>query len=153
MSVGLKWAVSVMFFGISLFACTSKDTTAKQSDGQDTKFTQYYIKGENLYRKHCSNCHQSNGKGLGLLYPPLDSSDYIDNHFHEVMCLIRYGISGELIVNGKNFNKAMPAIPTLTDLEIAELTTYLYNTWGRKKGIADVKEATAILERCRADRR
>jgi cytochrome c551 len=118
------------------------------SCSNDPKFNQYYVQGEQLYVKNCSNCHQKNGKGLGLVYPPVDQSDYLDKNFEAVLCLMKYGTKGELVVNGKTFNQPMPGIPTLTDLEIAELATYLYNNWERKRGLVDVKEATAVIEKC-----
>ena len=116
---------------------------------QDNKLTQYTRQGEELYLKHCSNCHQANGKGLGLVYPPVDVSDFIDSNFQKTICLIEYGTSGEMLVNGKSYNKPMPGVPTLTDLEIAEIATYLYNSWGRSKGLVEIKTVTKILEECR----
>jgi cytochrome c551 len=113
------------------------------------KFTQYYVQGEKLYIKHCSNCHQLDGSGLGRLYPPLDESDYMQQNFPDVVCLILYGKSGELIVNGQQFNQPMPGIPSLTDLEVAEIATYIYNSWGHQRGIVEVKEATRILSSCK----
>lgn len=124
--------------------CTPGSTEKKSS----TKFKQYYIKGESLYLKHCSNCHQKNGTGLGLLYPPLNRSDYMDANIPAVVCLIRHGIQGEIIVNGKSFNKEMPGIPQLTDLEIAQVSTYIYNTWTHQHGILEVKEVSQILKDC-----
>lgn len=94
------------------------------------------------------NCHQSDGSGLGRVYPPLNNSDYMKNNFEDVICLIRYGKRGELIVNGVQFNQPMPAIPGLSDLEIAEITTYIYNTWEHERGIVEVKDATTILKSC-----
>ena len=122
----------------------------KQSHQSETsvKFDQYYVQGEQLYVKNCSNCHQKGGTGLGLIYPPLKNSDYLLQNQNDVICLIRNGKSGELIVNGKSFNMAMPAMPSLSDLEIAEITTYLYNTWGHDEGLIDVNEVSAILSKC-----
>ena len=118
------------------------------SCSNDPKFNQYYVQGEQLYVKNCSNCHQKNGKGLGLVYPPVDQSDYIDKNFESVLCLMKNGVRGELIVNGKAFNQPMPGIPTLTDLEIAEIATYLYNNWDRERGLVDVKEASTVVANC-----
>lgn len=123
---------------LSLNACSTKDN----------KFERYFVQGEELYSKHCSNCHQKSGKGLGLVYPPVDVSDYIDSNMESVICLIENGKKGEMVVNGKSFNQAMPGIPSLTDLEIAEIATYLYNNWGRRKGLIDVKEVTQVLLEC-----
>lgn len=148
MKVDSSFIVFILTIGVVqlLISCSSKQDT--NSNTNSIKFQQYYIAGEQLFTEHCSNCHQKNGKGLGLLYPPVDTSDFIENNFNAVVCLIRNGIKGELIVNGNSYNKEMPPIPSLTDLEIAEIATYLYNTWGRKKGIVEVKEATQILQSC-----
>ena len=120
----------------------------KPSETKSPKFQQYFIQGEQLYVQHCSNCHQKNGRGLGLIYPPLDTSDYMQNNMADVLCLIRHGKSGELMVNGKSFNQKMPGIPVLSDLEIAEIATFIYNSWSHQRGIVDVKEASEILDAC-----
>jgi len=75
----------------------------------------------------------------------------MNDHFEEVICLMDNGRKGELIVNGKNFNKTMPAIPSLTDLEIAEIATYIYNTWSHQRDLVDVKDVQDILSRCKKD--
>jgi cytochrome c551 len=133
------WVVSG---GSFVFSCAGGEKEGS------SKFRQYYNQGEQLYEQHCSNCHQPTGKGLGRIYPPLDSSDYMEKNFESVICLIRNGKKGELIVNGKNFNQPMPGIAVLTDLEIAEITTYIYNTWQHKRGIVEVKEVSSVLDRC-----
>ena len=136
---------------MTLLCCLLLTTNCLLPTGctSDPKFQQYYVQGEQLYIKNCSNCHQKNGKGLGLLYPPLDVSDYMDKNFDEVLCLMKHGKEGELTVNGKLFNKPMPGITTLTDLEIAEIATYIYNTWDRQHGLIDVKTTSATLTTCK----
>lgn len=126
----------------TLFSCAGK------SPQSDIKFRQYYLKGEQLYKQHCANCHQGNGKGFGLLYPPLDSSDFLLNFPDSALCIIRHGRSGPLSVNGKTYNQPMPASPTLTDIEIAELMTYITNSWSNEKGIFEVRKVTEILSGC-----
>jgi cytochrome c551 len=135
----LRFLLSAFCF--LLLSCSNKKDSSP-------KFSQYYNQGETLYQKNCSNCHQKNGSGLGLVYPPLDSSDYMEKNFTDVICLIRHGKEGELIVNGKNFNQPMPGIPTLTDLEIAEIATYIYNTWSHQRGLVEVREVSELLKAC-----
>ena len=127
-----------------LLSCAKND----KSETSSPKFKQYFVQGEKLYLQHCSNCHQKNGTGLGLIYPPLDTSDYMQNHLEDVVCLIKNGKSGELLVNGKNYNQAMPGVSSLTDLEIAEITTFIYNSWSHKAGILDVNKVSKILTTC-----
>ena len=83
-----------------------------------------------------------------MLFPPVDVSDYMDANFNDVICLMENGKSGELIVNGKSYNKPMQGIPSLTDLEIAEIATYLYNSWGREIGLVDVNDVSRIIKQC-----
>jgi cytochrome c551 len=114
----------------------------------DVEMEQYYNQGELLYTKYCSNCHQKDGKGLGLLYPPLDTSDFMDNNFDEVLCIIRYGKSTPTIVNGKTYEQPMKGVDALTDLDIAEIATYIYNTWDHKRGIVRVDEVSEKMRGC-----
>ena len=114
----------------------------------DAKFQQYYSQGEELYVKHCSNCHQKSGKGLGLVYPPLGPSDYMEKNFDDVLCIMKQGKKGLLAVNGKDFNQPMPGVRSLTELEIAEIASYIYNTWGHERGMVGVEEVTNALQKC-----
>lgn len=115
---------------------------------RDPKFQQYFAQGEQLYVKHCSNCHQKSGEGLGRLYPPLALSDYLKNNSETIACLMKYGMKGEVIVNSVSYNKTMPGVISLTDLEIAEITTYISNNWGNEKGLVDVQHVSAQLKNC-----
>jgi cytochrome c551 len=136
---------STIAFLISVFACSSN---SNKPDTTSVKFTQYYVKGEELYLKHCSNCHQKNGTGLGLVFPPLNTSDYMDKNFEKVLCIMKYGIKEEIIVNGKSFVQPMSGVATLTNLEIAEIATYIYNSWSHARGIVDVTEADNVMKAC-----
>jgi cytochrome c551 len=131
--------------GTLLFSCTSSPDS---NQTYSPKFQQYYVQGEILYQKHCSNCHQPDGKGLGRLYPPVDQSDFMDKNYEQVVCAIKYGKEGKLIVNEIEYNMAMKGNPGFTELEVAEIATYIYNTWSHKKGLIDVREVSQILSTC-----
>ncbi len=115
---------------------------------RDTKFQQYYAQGEQLYLQHCSNCHQKGGTGLGRVYPPLAQSDYMQKDIDHVLCLIKYGQAGEIVVNGQTYNKEMKGIFALTDLEVAEIATYIYNSWQHEHGIIDISHVAKAHQKC-----
>lgn len=133
--------------GYSVLFVLLLSTLACQSD-KEIKRQRYITEGILVYKNNCANCHQTNGLGLGALYPPIAGSDYLTNK-NSVICLIRYGQQGPIVVNGKRYNRPMPAQPQLSDLEIAELTTYIYNEWGGETKLTGVKEVTPILDQCR----
>ena len=135
----------LLIISTCFLACNSNN----QSHREQVKFDQYMVEGQRLYQLHCSNCHQLNGEGVGTLYPPISQSDFLINNTAQVACLIRNGISGEIKVNGVKYNQTMPGVAHLTNLEIAEITTYVYNTWGRKQGIIGVKQLEEVLNKCK----
>lgn len=123
MSYLLKNSLFLLLF--TFVACTNDEKVKKE---------QYLIAGEELYALHCSNCHGKNGEGLRDLYPPLNNSDYLNNK-NNVICSIKFGLKGPIVVNGKEYNGVMPKNNQLYDLDIAQLTTYIYETWGSTKGL------------------
>ena len=135
--------------GILAFFVLLFSTLSCQSD-EEIKRQQYITEGMLVYKNNCANCHQTNGQGLAALYPPIAGSDYLVNK-SSVICLIQYGQRGPIVVNGKRYNRPMPAQPQLSALEIAELTTYIYNEWGSETKLTDVKAITPVLEQCRKE--
>ena len=130
-----------VIFVLTLFvtSCRSK---------QEIEYEQYFNQGQVLYTKHCSNCHQSDGKGLGLLYPPLNQSDYMQSNFDSVVCIIKFGKTTPTIVNGKTYVQPMKGVTELTDLDIAEIATYIYNEWGGNRGKVKTEDVTEAREKC-----
>lgn len=138
--------VNYLFLAVSFlfFSCSGK-----QEDRQENlKMQQYMIAGKGLYIQHCSACHQPGGEGLAKLYPPLNKSDFMENNLEEVACIIRYGRTEPVTVNGITYTQPMPGIPTLTNLEIAEIMTYIYNSWEHERGMINVKEVDRMMEKC-----
>ena len=116
-----------------------------QSD-EKVKLEQYYIGGKEIYEKNCANCHQKDGKGLQNLYPPIAGSDFLKDK-NRVILLIKNGISGEIVVNGKKFNQPMPANNQLQNLDIAEVVTYIYNEWKIEDKITSTEEVGKVLNK------
>ncbi len=85
--------------------------------------------GETAYKRNCMACHQSNGQGIPSAFPPLAGSDFLNADANRAMRVVAHGLSGGLKVNGEPYNGVMPALQ-LSDEEIANILTYVYNTWG-----------------------
>ncbi len=119
-----------------------------QSDQQIT-YARYYLSGKNLYIKHCQNCHGVKGEGLGGLVPPLTDSVYIKNRYVKIPCIIKNGLKGEIAINGKSFKEEMPANMQLANIEIAEIATYLTNSFGNKLGVYSVIQVDSNMKDCR----
>ncbi|HPF73327.1 MAG: copper-containing nitrite reductase [Lysobacteraceae bacterium] len=104
--------------------------------------------GSVLFNGTCSVCHQSNGEGLPGVFPPLAKSDYLKAHRDQLIGIVLNGLNGPVTVNGKDYNSVMPPMSQHTDDEIANILTYVLNSWGNDGGqvtkddVAKVREAT-----------
>jgi nitrite reductase (NO-forming) len=85
--------------------------------------------GKKVYAKTCFACHQMEGEGLGDAFPPLADSDYLNEDIERAIEIVLNGKSGEITVNGTTYNSVMTA-QSLTDEEVANVLTYVYNSWG-----------------------
>lgn len=112
------------------------------------RMNQYMVKGVKLYTQHCSACHQDSGEGLASLYPPLKDSDYLLEDLPRAACVIKNGLVESIKVNGKPYNQMMPGVPRLTPLEVAEILTYITNSWGNQVGLTGVREVEKWLKDC-----
>lgn len=139
-----------------LVACAGpKEKTPESGQELDQRdrirLQQYMVKGQDLFSIYCANCHQSNGQGLAQLYPPLAKSDYLMADLPRAACIIKNGLQSEILVNGVKFNQMMPP-NNLTPIEIAEILTYITNSWGNNAGISATSEVTKWLEACHLEK-
>ena len=100
--------------------------------------------GKALFAGTCSTCHQANGQGMEGVFPPLAKSDYIAADPKRVPTAILHGLVGAVKVNGKDYNSNMPPMSQLTDDEVANISTYVLNSWGNPGGRVTKAEAAAI---------
>lgn len=134
-----------LYCGIGLLSATLLLMSNCQSQ-EEIKRQKYITEGMLVYQNTCANCHQPDGKGLEALYPPLVNSDYLAKK-DSVIHLIRYGLQGPIQVNGKRYNRVMPPNPQLSDLEIAELMTFMYDRWGNDPALVDVAHVKEVLKK------
>ena len=88
--------------------------------------------GKQIYTQTCFACHQAEGQGIPNAFPPLAKSDYLNADVNRAIKIILKGKSGEITVNGKKYNSVMTR-QTISNDEIADVLTYVYNSWGNNK--------------------
>ena len=131
-------------------------TTAQQAVERGTLSLPDQVNaGAQLFAGTCSVCHQSNGAGLAGVFPPLAKSDYLNADPTRAIGILLHGLNGKVRVNGKEFDSVMPAMNQLNDDEVANILTYVLNTWDNQGGrisAAAVKtvRATALLPKAAA---
>lgn len=116
-------------------------------NNEELKTEQYFAEGYQLYTANCSNCHQADGKGMANLYPPLLGSASLANK-SMLACIIKNGMRDTIVVNGKKFSRPMPPNPKLTELEIAEIMTFVQIKWGTDSVYTTIDFVSKSLDRC-----
>jgi nitrite reductase (NO-forming) len=104
-------------------------------------------KGKAVYAQTCFVCHQPEGQGIPGQIPPLAKSDFLaagekDNIIRGVLA----GRTGAITVNGKTYNGTMIPLAYLTDEQIANVLTYVRNSWGNSGDSVSIPEVARIRQ-------
>jgi nitrite reductase (NO-forming) len=100
--------------------------------------------GAVLFKGTCSVCHQDNGQGLPDVFPPLAKSDYLLKDPKHAIEVALNGLTGKITVNGKTYDSVMPPMSQLNDDEIANILTYVLNSWGNDGGVVSKEQVQAV---------
>ncbi|WP_438712627.1 copper-containing nitrite reductase [Aquimarina muelleri] len=109
------------------------------TEGIATTFEEKMEYGKATYMQTCFACHQAEGQGIPNAFPPLAKSDYLNENLNRAIDIILNGKTGEITVNGEKYNSVMTK-QDLTNEEISNVLTYVYNSWRNSK-----KEVTPAM--------
>lgn len=122
---------------ILLFVCSSFLAINMNCQNSPEKIsaslTESMEEGKIIYNDFCMSCHMTNGEGAASIFPPLANSDYLKNKQTESIKAVKFGMSGEILVNGKKYNTVMSPMG-LSDQEVADVMNYINNSWGNNYG-------------------
>jgi mono/diheme cytochrome c family protein/glucose/arabinose dehydrogenase len=85
--------------------------------------------GKQTFAGLCAACHQSTGKGLDGLAPPLADSEWVNGDPERIVKVVMHGLRGPIKVKGNNYSYDMPAAGFLSDEQIASVLTYVRREW------------------------
>jgi nitrite reductase (NO-forming) len=108
------------------------DKDVVQTEETAKSFQEKMEFGKATYMRTCFACHQAEGQGIPNAFPPLAKSDYLNADLNRAIDIILHGKTGEITVNGVKYNSVMTK-QDLTDEEVANVLTYIYNSWGNSK--------------------
>jgi len=103
-----------------------------------------YERGKQVFLSTCFACHLATGEGLPNVFPPLAGSDFLAADSDRAIRVVTRGLTGPVTVNGNNFNNVMPPHTTLTDDQVADVLTYVKNTWGNDLGTVTVEDVRRV---------
>lgn len=113
--------------------------TASLPDGID----RIVAMGKRVYDAQCMACHQSDGKGMVGVFPPVANSDWMKNNKEKSIDAVVHGLSGPITVNGKQYNGIMPPV-AISDVQVAAVLTYIYQKMNNSKEKITVEEVSKV---------
>ncbi|MXV50987.1 c-type cytochrome [Pedobacter sp. HMF7647] len=129
----------------SINAQTKKASTAKTS----VTAVSSIAAGKAVYTQYCVTCHQANGGGVPNLNPPLIKTSQVLGEKTKLINILLKGLDTHEEINGDTYENVMPSQSFLTDKQIADVLTYVRNSFGNKASAvvaADVKTARAKIK-------
>ena len=84
------------------------------------------------------------------MFPPLAKSDFLNADKVRAIGIVLNGLTGHVTVNGNAYNSVMPPMSQLNDDEVANILTYVLNSWGNTGGqvhASDVAQHRASTKR------
>jgi mono/diheme cytochrome c family protein len=101
------------------------------------------IRGKQVYLQQCLACHQADASGVPNMNPPLIKTKQVLGDKTALIKIVLNGLSG-VAIDGDSYNGVMAAHPDLTDQEIADVLTYVRNSFGNKATAVTAAQVKAV---------
>lgn len=110
-----------------IWLAEKKEIAAREAELREKDWTleELMERGEQVYSRSCSSCHQPGGEGLPPMFPALKGSEIALN---DVTAHI------DIVVNGKSGTSMAAFGPQLSETDIAAVVTYERNAWDNDTG-------------------
>lgn len=107
-------------------------------------FKASFQRGKIVYEKTCLPCHQPDGDGVPKMNPPLIKTSQVLGSKEKLVRIVLQGFNEEVEINGEYYFNPMPPQPQLTNQEIADVLTFVRNSFGNKASAVTAAEVKAV---------
>ena len=101
------------------------------------------LPGKAIYAQNCLSCHQADGGGVDGMNPPLAKTTWVLGDKTRLVKVLLNGMQG-VDIDGEPYNNVMASHDFLTDQQIADVLTYVRNSFGNKASAVKAAEVKAV---------
>ena len=101
-------------------------------------------RGAAVYARTCIACHQPTGMGLPPVFPPIANAPIVVGNPELPIKFILQGLMGPITVNGTTYNSMMPPVVGVTDGDIADVLTYVRQSFGNQGNPVSADQVKAV---------
>ncbi len=105
------------------------------------------LASQKLYNTFCGTCHQQDGKGAAGRFPPLAGTDWVNGDKTRLINIVLNGLEGSIEVNGETYNSVMPQHMFLSDVQLAEILTFIRQNFGNNASAVSPEEVSKVRNR------
>ena len=132
--------MSVFFvLAIGLMSQTKKPAAPAQQGGVQASIS----RGKQVYMEQCLSCHQADAGGVQGMNPSLIKAKFVLGDKTKLVKIVLNGLTG-VEIDGDSYNGVMAPHADLTDLQIADVLTYIRNSFGNKASAVTPAQVKAI---------
>lgn len=102
-------------------------------------------RGKIIYLQKCLSCHQVDGGGVPHLNAPLDgASAVVGNDKAKIIRTVLNGMTDRVEIDGEYYSNNMAPHKDLTNRQIADVLTYVRNSWTNRASAVTPAEVKAV---------
>ncbi|WP_183568275.1 c-type cytochrome [Mucilaginibacter sp. SP1R1] len=100
--------------------------------------------GEKVFTQYCVSCHQADALGVPHMNPPLVKTTYVLGDKTKLIKIVLNGFSEDVEINGETYSNTMASHDFLKDQEIADVLTFVRNSFGNKAPAITMAQVKAV---------
>ena len=124
---------------------------AMKTPGQKAVDKAQMERGLKVYESSCLGCHQADGVGVPSLNPPLTKTKWVLGDKKKLITITLSGMQEPIEVNGETYANPMPAQVHLSDQDIADVLTYIRNSFGNKASSVTAGDVAKVRAKLKQD--
>lgn len=135
--------LAFLLMPVTLVFTNGKDSV-KENPLQSSTLQKSKAAGEKVYKKFCISCHQADGGGVPHLTPPLINTSYVLGDKETMIKILLNGLKN-VDIDEESYSNPMPPLGSvLKDQQIADVLTYVRNSFGNKAAVVTVAEVKEV---------
>jgi mono/diheme cytochrome c family protein len=124
-------------------AATKSGAAAKPATAAPGGLAASITRGKQVYLEQCLACHQADALGVSGMNPPLVKTKLVLGDKATLVKIVLNGMTG-IEIEGEDYHGVMAPHSDLTDQQIADVLTYVRNSFGNKAKAVTASEVKAI---------
>jgi len=139
-----KKAIGLLLAFTLLSLCLKAQTTHRPVHSARARLAIAIANGKKIFMDNCASCHQADGGGIGNMNPPLVQTTYVLGDKIKLIKIVLNGFNEDVEINGQTYSNVMPSHDFLKDKEIADVLTYVRNSFTNKASIVTATQVKLV---------